>query len=172
MSIEEAMMLWLGQFGDVWQSPIRLSDRPGGDFITYRLTAVDYPDFDHNLEENIGPGTQQLAVVQYATLTVEVNVYSAKAYNIINKLTASKSHWQTRNTLAGANLAIRSATPGINLTELDVTDYRHRWQSEFTLDYKITTVNESHALNAFIISGEFVQPLGDVIQSEINYSTI
>jgi len=140
--------------------------RPASPYGTFQINTVAPLQHGYKVTTIVGETSFTDRRFTQAVITVSANVYADKGYSYLTKALSSNDWWEARMKLLEGDikLAFQYGSAPINLTGLGDTDFRSRWQSDFTFYADLTHERTRYVISQWDLAGQFGE-----IQSEITY---
>lgn len=158
--LQAALVAWIANGTGLAADHVVRANQNGPDlwpdsFATFQLisTLLDNHE-DYAKSEGTLVGDIDVTHVVKATLTLSVNVYALNGDQLLTNLWNSRLTYLGRQDLHTIN-ASNIGFAGVNdLTYLSDTEYRPRFQSDFTIDYRTLLAEINKAVDKLTISGK------------------
>lgn len=169
MTIEaniRAYLLLAAPGAQVKQAPYE-GARPATPYLTYQIINVNEQQNGFKATYADGKDTLRTAAV----LTVSVNAYADKGYQLLANAKALGSAWEGRTALSNGGLALSFMQGGAtnNLTGLGDTGFRSRYQCDLMFHADLTHERTRSLIDEWALTGEFVTGDGDEVPSSVDW---
>ena len=159
MSIESALTALLKRLTPtVKQAPYNGS-RPTGEYITFQPITIipQRSPINRRVLQSDGETFTETNWF-HSELTLSVNAYGPKGYNLLLGLHGLKNYYEARGALEAEGMALVTIGSARNLSELGDEAYRTRWQADVTFHISPQTQFDDYRLRQFYVSGQWIGP--------------
>jgi hypothetical protein len=163
MTIEaniRAYLLLAAPGTQVKQAPYE-GDRPATPYLTYQIISV--LENQNGFKSTYAAGKD--TVRTSAVLTVSVNAYADKGYQLLANAKALGSAWEGRQALSNGGLALSFMQGGAtnNLTGLGDTGFRSRFQCDLMFHADLTHERTRSLIDEWALTGELLVKGGSYV---------
>jgi hypothetical protein len=169
MTIEaniSAYLLLAAPGAEIKQAPYE-GKRPATPYLTYQIISVLENQNGYKSTYAAGKDTLRTSAV----LTVSVNAYADKGYQLLANAKALGSAWEGRQALSNSGLALSFMQGGAtnNLTGLGDTGFRSRFQCDLMFHADLTHERTRSLIDEWALAGRFTVTDGVYVPSSVDW---